>query len=368
MDKKDYYELLGVKKGASQDELKSAFRQLARKYHPDLNPGNKESEEKFKEINEAYQVLSDPQKRTQYDELGHAAFKPGDFAGYRTTSFDDLFRDIGFGDIFNAFSGSSRRTRRRAGADLRYDIEISLNDAFSGLKNVIEVPHFMECETCKGTGAKPGFLENCDGCRGTGEIRSVRKSHYGQMVNITTCPKCGGQGKIIKKACDTCHGRGRIRKVRTIEVSIPKGVDDGQYLRVAGEGEPGEEGGPSGDLYVVVHIRENDIFDRHGADLVFKTVIDIATAIFGGEITVPTLTGKASLKIPPGTQSATVFRLNGQGMPFLESSRRGDQLVKVVVHIPEKMTKKQEELLRQVFPEKKGESSSGLFGQLKKHL
>jgi molecular chaperone DnaJ len=354
MEKRDYYEVLGVQKGASQDELKTAFRQLARKHHPDLNQGNKDAEEKFKEINEAYQVLSDPQRRSQYDQYGHAAFKPGDFAGFRasTAGFDDLFRDSGFGDIFDAFTGSSRRPKRRQGADLRYDVEISLSDAFYGIKNTIEIPHYYPCETCGGSGAQPGYLRDCPTCKGTGEIRNIRSKGYQQIVNITTCPDCRGRGKIIEKPCGTCRGKGTLYRTRKIEVSIPRGVDDGQFLRVAGEGEPGEEHGPPGDLYVVVHVREHDVLKRHGADLSSKTVVGLGMALFGGEIKVPTITGSAELKIPRGTQSHTVFRLNGQGMPFLNSDNRGDLLVRVVVKIPEKMTKKQEQVLREVFAEK----------------
>jgi molecular chaperone DnaJ len=345
MAKGDYYELLGVKKDASQDDLKKAFRHLARKYHPDLNKGSKEAEEKFKEVNEAYQVLSDPQKKAQYDQVGHADFKPGEYTQARTPSYDDLFRDFGLGDIFDAFSTGSGRARSRAGADLRYDIEISLTDAFYGTKNTVAVPHLTECGTCHGTGAQPGFIRTCTKCGGTGEIRTVQRRGNQQVMNIAQCPDCGGSGKITEKPCETCHGRGSIQKTRRIEVSIPRGVEDTQFLRIAGEGEPGENQGPSGDLYAVVHIKRDSSFERQGADLYSTTIISLKTALLGGEITVRTITGTAVLKIPRGTQSHTLFRLRDQGMPYLNANNRGDLLVKIVVKVPEKLTKKQEELI-----------------------
>ncbi|HVP24958.1 MAG TPA: molecular chaperone DnaJ [Methanomicrobiales archaeon] len=370
MAKRDYYEVLGVPRNASDEDLKKAFRQLARKYHPDLNPGNKNAEEQFKEINEAFQVLSDPQKKAQYDQFGHAAFRPEDFAGFRTSSFEDLFRDFGFGDIFSVFGGGQGQRARgpQPGPDLRYDLGISFEEAFQGVRKEIEVPHSVECPTCHGTGAKPGTLKTCPKCGGSGQVRNVRRSPFGQMVQISTCPQCGGSGRIAGEPCDTCHGEGKTRKVAKIEVAIPRGIDDGQYLRVAGEGEAGELGGPPGDLYVVVHVSPHPIFERHGKDLFCKTTIDVATAVLGGEVQVPTMTGKATLKIPSGTQSHTVFRLKGQGMPGLNSDRRGDQFVKVVVHIPEKVTKKQKELLREFVGEKKEETSAGFFEKLREFV
>jgi molecular chaperone DnaJ len=349
MAQKDYYETLGVKKDASQDEIKKSFRQLARKYHPDLNKGSREAEEKFKEINEAYQVLSDPQKKAQYDQVGHAAFRPGDTAGYKPPSYDDLFRDFGLGDIFDAFSGVTPRTRQRSGADLRYEIEISLADAFYGTKNTVGVPHHFTCATCKGSGAEPGSVRDCPACRGTGEIRNVQRSGNRQMVNIAVCPTCRGQGKIIEKPCPACKGKGTVQKIRRIEVSVPRGVEDGQFLRIPGEGEPGGNGGPPGDLYAVIHIRPDRMFDRKGADLYRSVVISLRTALLGGEVEVPTITGTAHLKIPPGTQSHTLFRLREQGMPYLNSDNRGDLLVKAIVKIPEKLSKKQEDLVKEAF-------------------
>ncbi|KAF1077504.1 molecular chaperone DnaJ [Methanogenium sp. MK-MG] len=349
MGKQDYYETLGVRRDASQDDIKKSYRQLARKYHPDLNKGSKEAEEHFKEINEAYRVLSDPQKKAEYDQVGHAAFTPEDFAGYKTPGYDDLFRDFGLGDIFDVFSGRRESARSRAGADLRYDISISLTDAFYGIKNTVEVPHDYECMTCHGTGGQPGFMRDCPTCRGTGELRRVQQSGGQQVMTIAPCPDCGGRGKIIGKPCETCQGRGMIRKTRRIEVSIPRGVRDGQFLRIAGEGEPGMKQGPPGDLYAVVHVTEHPSFERHGVDLQSRTNIGLRTALLGGEMTVPTLTGTALLTIPPGTQSHTLFRLRGQGMPYMGSDRRGDLLVKVVVTIPKNLTKVQKEMVDGAF-------------------
>jgi molecular chaperone DnaJ len=347
MTKTDYYEILGVKRDVSADDLKKAFRQKARKYHPDLNKGSKDAEEKFKEVNEAYQVLSDPQKKAQYDQVGHAEFKPGDSASYKTPSYDDLFRDFGLGDIFDAFSAGSRRRRQRAGADLRYDITITLEDAFYGTKNTVTVPHDFECSVCHGSGAEPGYLRECPACHGTGEIRHPQMMGNRQVMNIAQCPECGGTGKRIEKACKICHGKGMQQKARRIDVTIPRGVDDGQFLRIPGEGEPGENNGPPGDLYVVVHVKPHDRFERVGSDLNTTAAIGLATALFGGEITLPTLTSSALLKIPRGTQSHTLFRLRGQGMPSRSSDIRGDLLVKVIVQIPTRLSRNQEDLIKE---------------------
>jgi molecular chaperone DnaJ len=351
MAKPDYYEILGVKKDASPDDLKKAFRHLARKFHPDLNKGSKEAEEKFKEVNEAYQILSDPQKKSQYDQVGHAEFKPGDTTGYKAPSYDDLFRDFGLGDIFDAFSGGtgSRRARKRAGADLRYDLEISLKDAYYGTRNTVNVPHHYECPNCQGSGAEPGHVRNCPRCKGTGEIRGVQDMGGRQMMNIAQCPDCGGSGKLVDEACRLCQGRGTVQKTRKIEVSVPRGVEDGQFLRIAGEGEPGENQGPPGDLYAVVHIKKDELFERQGADLYSTAVVGLPTALLGGEIHVPTITGTAALKIPHGTQSHTLFRLREQGMPHMNADNRGDLMVKVIVRIPEQLTKDQEKLVTEAF-------------------
>ena len=339
MEKKDYYETLGVKRDVSQDELKKSFRQLARKYHPDLNKGSKESEDTFKEINEAYQMLSDPQKRAEYDNAGHAAFSPEDTSRYKPPSYDDLFRDLGLGDIFDAFYAGPGRAQGTAGADLWYETEISLTDAFYGTKNTVEIPHMYECSTCHGSGAQPGFIRACTICGGSGELVTVRRGGYHEVVTIRQCPECGGRGTIIQKPCETCQGRGTIRRMRKIEVSIPAGIEDGQFLRIAGEGEPGRDLGPPGDLYAVIHMKKHPVFERQGADLYSTTVIGRETAHLGREITIPTITGNATLKIPQETQSHTIFRLKGQGMPYLNSKKRGDFLTEIIVKISEEPTK-----------------------------
>jgi molecular chaperone DnaJ len=341
MEKKDYYETLNVKRDVSQDDLKKAFRQLARKYHPDLNKGSKEAEEKFKEINEAHQVLSDPRKKAEYDNAGDAALRQGDISGYTPPSYDDLFRDFGLGDIFDAFYAGPNRTQKTAGADLWYEIEISLPEAFSGIKNTVEVPHMYECGTCHGSGAYPGFIRTCTTCGGSGELITLQRGGYQQTINIIQCPDCGGKGTIIIKPCETCKGRGIIRRMRRIEVSIPAGVEDGRFLRIAGEGEPGREQGSPGDLYAVVHIKKHPIFERVGPDLYSTTVIGSETALLGGEITIPTMNGYATLKVPPETQNHTLFRLKEQGMPSLNSGRRGDLLTRVIVKLSEEPIKKE---------------------------
>lgn len=370
MTKKDYYKILGIDKNASQEEIKKAFRQLARKYHPDV--AGKESEEKFKEINEAFQVLSDPQKRSQYDQFGSAAFRPEDFAGFRWPSFDELFRDFGFGDILDVFSGFKERTKTgpEEGADLRYDLEITLEDAFNGLTKKLDIPSFVECKTCDGSKAKYGYLKDCPNCDGTGEIRRIQRSAFAQVVNITPCNKCNGSGQIIEKPCDDCKGVGRIKKIKKIEVKIPRGADNGSYLRIAGQGEAGYNGGPPGDLYVVIHVEEHPIFDRHEDDLFCQTTVSLGQAVFGGEIEIPTINNKAKLKIPAGTQSHTVFRLKRQGMPNLHTSKRGDQLVKIIVKIPENLSEKQKKILKE-FIDVSGEkvkTTKGFFEKMKEYI
>jgi molecular chaperone DnaJ len=340
MERKDYYETLGVNRDVSPDDIKKAFRQLARKYHPDLNQGSKESEEKFKEINEAYQVLSDPLKKAEYDNVGPAVYRPGDFSGYTPPSYEDLFRDFGLGDIFDAFSAGPDRTYSTAGADLWYETEISLSDAFQGIKNTLEVPHVYACGTCHGSGAQPGFIRTCTTCGGSGERVTVRRNGYQEMVTISPCPACGGRGTIIQKSCETCQGSGTIRRTRRIEVSIPAGVEDGQFLRIVGEGEPGKDNGLPGDLYTVIHIKKHPVFKRQGADLYSTTVIGRETALTGGEITIPTITGSATLRIPRETQNHTLFRLREQGMPYLNSRMRGDLLTEVIVTISGEPAKK----------------------------
>ncbi len=361
---KDHYKVLGVDKNASQKEIKSVFRKLARKYHPDV--AGKESEEKFKEINEAFQVLGNPQKKAQYDQFGSESFRPEGFADSGAFNFEDLFKEFGFGDIFNIFS-EGRRGRRgpRPGSDLKYDIEISLEQAFSGLKTKIEMEVNSSCRACKGTGAKNGKMNTCPSCNGSGQIKKIQRTPFGQTIFITTCSKCGGFGRIASEKCEVCRGTGRVKEKKNIEIKIPKGVDEDFYLRIPGQGEAGQKGGRPGDLYVVIHIKPHEIFERQGNDLFCKTNIPLSKAIFGGEIEVRTIDGKAKIKLPKGTQSHTIFRLRGKGMPDLRTGRRRDQMVRVIVKIPEKLTKEQEEQLREILGETEIETTKGFFDKMR---
>ncbi len=352
MAKRDYYEVLGVSKDASEQDLKQAYRKLALKYHPDKNKGDAEAEEKFKEATEAYEVLRDPKKRASYDKFGHEGVQGFDNFGraaYR--DFADIFEDLGgFGDIFEGLFGSgfgargrTRRTRR--GADIQYDLAITLEDAASGKEVQIEVPRHETCETCSGTGSKSGSKPSvCPMCNGTGQIRQTQ----GFFSITQTCPKCRGEGKIITSPCKTCRGSGLQEKRRTITVKVPAGVESGSRLKISGEGEQGPQGGPSGDLYVVIHVRKHSVFERHGNDLLSVVSISFPLACLGGETEVPTISGsKAKMKLPPGTENGQIFRLKGNGIPYLGSYGRGDQLVKINVDVPKKLNGKQKELLKE---------------------
>jgi len=357
MSKRDYYEVLGVSRNASKEEVKNSYRKLAFKYHPDRNKAP-EAEEKFKEISEAYAVLSDDEKRRQYDMFGHAGigakYSPEDL--FRGVDFDEVFRDFGFGgfDIFDAFFGR-RRTRRyevRRGADLRYDMEITLEDVASGLDREIEVPRRETCDTCNGSGAAPGTApKKCHQCNGTGQIQHTRSTGFARFVQITTCNACRGKGTIIESPCKRCSGTGVVTRTRKIRVKIPKGIDDGSRLRLSGQGEAGARGGPPGDLYVVVHVKPHKIFQRNNSDILCEASIGFAQAALGSEIEVPTLDGKARLKIPRGTQTHTVFSLRGRGLPRLHGFGRGNELVRVVIHTPKKLTSRQRRLLTELAKE-----------------
>lgn len=349
MAKKDYYEILGIQKGASDDEIKKAFRKLALQYHPDRNAGDKEAEEKFKEINEAYQVLSDPQKRSQYDQFGTADFNGGGFEG---GGFD--FSDFGgFGDIFDSFfgggfSGSSRKRRNgpERGADIEYTVSLTFNEAVFGVEKEININRSEKCEHCEGTGAKPGsHPKTCDKCGGTGQIKIQRNTPLGNFVSMSTCDKCGGKGTIISDPCSFCGGSGRTRKQRKIKVNIPAGVDTGNVLPLRGQGEHGINGGPSGDLYINIKVAPHSVFKRKDFDIYIDTHISFAKAAMGTEIKVPTIDGDVKYEIPAGTQPGTIFRLKGKGVPRVNSYGRGDQYVNVVVDIPKSINQKQREAL-----------------------
>jgi molecular chaperone DnaJ len=347
MAKRDYYEILGVEKNASEDDIKKAYRRLAMKYHPDRNPDSKGAEEKFKEAKEAYEMLSDSAKREAYDRYGHAGVDPnagfgagaGGFGG-----FSDAFGDI-FGDIFgHGGRGRGAGPQVYRGADLRYNLEISLEQAAHGYDTTIRVPSWNECETCHGSGAKPGTSPTtCGTCGGQGQVRMQQ----GFFSIQQTCPKCHGTGKVIPNPCQTCGGVGRTKKNKTLEVKIPAGIDDGMRIRSSGNGEPGLNGGPPGDLYVEIRIKPHPVFQRDGDDLHCEIPVSFAKAALGGEVEVPTLNGKASFTLPEGTQSGKTFRLRGKGIKGVRSGYAGDLFCHVVVETPVKLTERQKELLQE---------------------
>lgn len=354
MSKRDYYEVLGVSKDASEADIKKAYRKLARQYHPDVNPENQEAEVKFKEATEAYDVLMDKDKRANYDRFGHAGAEAGGFGGFGGAGADFG----GFGDIFDMFfggGGGGRRNGPRQGADLRYDLQISFEEAAFGLETDIELPKMEECTTCHGSGAKPGTsATTCSACGGSGQVQFKQATPFGQFVQTRACDKCHGEGKIIKEPCATCHGKGQVRKMRKINIKIPAGVDTGSKIRVTGQGEPGVKGGPPGDLYVVLRVKPHKEFVREGNDVFCDQEISFIQATLGDEIEVATLDGKVKLRIPPGTQTGTFFRMRSKGIPSLRGHGRGDHHVKIVVKTPTKLNDKQKELLRQ-FAEECGE-------------
>ena len=348
MAKQDYYELLGVGKDADEDEIKKAYRKLAMKYHPDRNPDNKEAETKFKEIKEAYEVLSDSQKRATYDRFGHAGLEGAmggggaGAAGANYGSFSDVFGDI-FGDIFGGGRGGGGPTAYR-GADISYTMEISLKEAAVGVESKIRIPTMETCETCHGSGAKAGTQpKTCPDCEGRGQVRMSQ----GFFAIQQTCPRCHGTGEIIETPCSTCHGEGRVKKTKTLSVKIPAGISHGDRIRLGGEGESGVNGGPAGDLYVQIRIKPHEIFTRQGDDLFCEVPISFATAALGGKVDVPTLDAKATITIPPETQTGMVFRLQGKGIQGVRSHVKGSLMCKVNIETPVKLTEEQKTLIRQ---------------------
>lgn len=359
MSKRDYYEILGVDKNADDATLKKAYRKLAMKYHPDRNPDDKEAEQNFKELNEAYEVLSDNQKRSMYDQFGHAGVNgngQGGFGGAQGGfgGFEDIFGDI-FDMFGGGFSSGRRRNRPQKGPDIKIQLDLSFEEAAFGIDKDIEVSRHEECSKCNGTGAKPGTSKKtCHKCGGTGEVRYTQRTPLGSFVNVRTCDTCNGEGSIIDAPCEECNGHGKIRKKKKINVKIPAGVDNSSVITLRGEGEPGIKGGPHGDLYIVIRMLPHKIFKRDGYDIICEIPITFVQAALGDEIVVPTLDGKVKYNIPEGTQSSTVFRLKGKGVHLLNGNGRGDQYVKVIVDIPRKLNEEQKDVLRK-FAEISGE-------------
>jgi len=354
-DKRDYYEVLELSKGAGTDEIKKAYKKLAKKYHPDMNPGDKAAEEKFKEINEAYAVLSDEEKRAKYDQYGHAAFDPSTFGGGGGGfgGFGD-FADFDIGDIFGSFFGGGGGSRTRGGPtrgeDLMYRLNLDFEEAAFGCKKTIEFTHTENCEKCGGTGAEnPNDVETCPTCGGRGTVTVMRNIGFGSMQTTQTCSRCNGKGRIVKTPCSACKGKGNARKQKKLEINIPAGIDDGERVQLKGQGNAGTGGGPAGNLYVNVGVRPHRFFEREGTLLYIDLPITFVDATLGAKVTVPTLEGgKAEFSIPEGTQSGTVFSLRGKGVPYLNNpSVRGDMRVTVNVEIPKGLTQKQKDILRQ---------------------
>jgi molecular chaperone DnaJ len=370
MAKRDYYEVLGLSRGASEQDIKAAFRRLAKDCHPDRNQGDKNAEHKFKELNEAYEALKDPQKRAAYDQFGHAAFDGAgrgshgfgpDFASSMSDIFDDLF-----GEFMGGRRGGRQRSGRERGADLRYNMEITLTEAYEGKAAQIRVPTSVTCDGCSGSGAKPGTQpSNCPTCSGSGKVRASQ----GFFTIERTCPSCQGRGEIINDPCGSCSGSGRVVKERNLSVNIPAGVEDGTRIRLAGEGEAGLRGGPAGDLYIFLSLKSHEFFQRDGADIFCRVPISMTTAALGGHIDVPTVDGgKTRVKVPEGTETGKQFRLKSKGMPVLRSKVTGDMYIQVDVETPKSLTRRQRELLEEFERESKEETSphsSGFFAKVK---
>jgi len=354
MAKRDYYEVLGVDKNADEATIKKAYRKLAMQFHPDKNPDNKEAEEKFKEASEAYEILSDKEKKQLYDQYGHAGienqFGAGGFSWENFThrgDLNDIFGD-GFGSIFESLFGfgggrSSSRSSNR-GEDLQIELSLTLKEIANGVEKTIKIGTKEACDKCNGTGSLDGNSESCSQCRGTGQVRQVRQSLFGQMQTISECPSCRGEGKIIKNKCQKCYGEGRMGKVKEISVKIPAGVEEGQYIRLRGQGNVGTRGGSRGDILVLIHEKHDEIFERDGNNIILEFPISVSQAVLGDEVIVPTLAGSVKMKVPAGTQSGRLFRLKGQGIQGLNSYSKGDQIVRAVVVTPTKLSREETDL------------------------
>jgi molecular chaperone DnaJ len=359
MAKSDYYQVLGVERNASADDIKKAYRKLALQYHPDRNPGNKEAEEKFKEAAEAYEVLSDADKRRRYDQFGHEGMRGTDFRPF--TDINDIFSTFGDifgggfgGSIFDEMFGGGGRSRQRGsaaqpGSDLKVRLKLTLEEVAAGAEKKLRIKAWKVCETCKGSGARgsAGTVQ-CPVCNGAGEIRQVSRSVFGQFVNITTCQNCGGEGRVVREPCAACHGEGRVQGETTVKVTIPAGVSEGNYIPLRGEGNAGRRGGPHGDILVVIEEEPHPVFIRNGDDVVLDLLVSFPEAALGADVEVPTLTGRAKLKIEPGTQSGRILRMREKGIPHLNKFGKGDQLVRVNVWVPTSLSAQDKQLLKQL--------------------
>ena len=355
--KRDYYEILSVERSATLEEVKKSYRKLALQYHPDRNPDDKASEEKFKEATEAYEVLSDTDKRARYDRFGHEGVRNTDFGQYQNANdifshFADIFGGMGGGSIFEQFFGSGASRNPNAperGSDIQIPLQLTLEEIATGVEKTIKIRHLKTCSTCSGTGAKNGTsVETCRTCSGSGQVRQVRSMGFGQFVNVSVCPTCQGTGRSIREGCDVCQGEGRVQEESTIKVNIPAGVSEGNYLTLSGQGHAGRRGGPSGDVLVVIHEKEHELFMRDSDDVVFDLEITFPQASLGAEIEVPTLAGHSLLKIQSGTQSGTLLRMRDKGIQHLNRNGKGDQLVRVQIVTPSKITKEERKLLEQL--------------------
>lgn len=362
--KRDYYEVLGVERNTSEQEIKKAYRNLARQYHPDVNPGNKEAEEKFKEITDAYEVLSDPEKRARYDQFGHS--DPGMGGG-----FGDMG---GFGDIFDMFfgGGGQRRGGPQRGSDLRYSMTLTFEEAAFGTEKEIQIPRDETCPDCQGSGAAPGtHPTTCSQCHGSGQVKATQRTPFGHIQTARTCPTCQGEGRTISSPCSTCRGKGKVNKVKILKINVPAGSEDGLNLRLSGDGEAGSKGGPPGDLYIILNVKPHKFFERDGNDVYCEIPVTFVQAALGAEIDVPTLDGLVKMKVPEGTQTSTVFRLKGHGIPRRRGTGRGDQHVRVVLTTPTKLNEKQKKLLREfgeVTSEQQQMGKKSLFEKFKENL
>ena len=375
--KRDYYEVLGVSRGASEDEIKKAYKKMARKYHPDLNPGDKSAEEKFKEVNEAYEVLSDADKKARYDQYGHAGVDPNFGAGGFGGGFDGGFDFGDLGDIFGSFFGGGfgggRRTNPNApqrGESIRMSIAISFEEAAFGCEKEVTVERYETCDTCHGSGCAPGTSpEVCPDCHGTGTVQVRRQTPMGVFATSAPCAKCGGKGRIIHQPCKDCRGSGMVRKKKTIQASIPAGIDNGQTISIRGQGNAGKNGGPAGDLLITITVRPHELFRREGTSVLCEAPITFTQAVLGAELEIPTIDGKVKYTLPEGTQSGTTFRLKGKGIPSINGRGRGDQYVTVYIETPKNLNREQKEALKkfaETMGESEGEESKKFFKKFKK--